>query len=93
MVVIYNMRRVNYAILKRLVHVKNISIPNMLTDRQVYPELLCGDANPERIVSELEDYLNNENVRHETDKALQEARLSMGEYDAFKFWAECVINP
>ena len=92
MAVIYNMRRLNYAILKRLVHVRNISIPNMLTDRQVYPELLCDDANPERIVSELERYLNDEAVRHETDKALQKARLSMGEYDAFKFWAECVIN-
>ena len=87
------MRRLNYAILKRLVHVQHISIPNMLTDRQVYPEVLCDDANPKRIVSELERYLNDETVRHETDKALQEARLSMGEYDAFKFWAECVINP
>ena len=92
MAVIYNMRRLNYAILKRLVNVRNISIPNMLTDKQVYPELLCDDANPERIVSELERYLNDETVRHETDRALQEARLSMGEYDAFKFWAECILN-
>lgn len=92
MVVIYNMRRLNYAILKRLVRVDKISIPNMLTDKVIYPELLCDDATPERISRELEAYLEDENMRHETDKALQEARLSMGEGNAAKFWAECVIN-
>lgn len=92
MVVIYNMRRLNYAILKRLVHVQHISIPNMLTGRQVYPELLCGEARPENIARELEGYLGDEGVRRETDAALQEARRSMGEYDAAKFWAECVYG-
>lgn len=92
MVVIYNMRRLNYAILKRLVHVKNISIPNMLTGRQVYPELLCDDATPERIVRELERYLNDENEKGEIDDELSEARLSMGEGNAAEFWAETVLR-
>lgn len=92
MVVIYNMKRLNYAILKRLVHVRNISIPNMLTDKQVYPELLCDEATPERITQELGRYLNDENVKGETDKALQNARTSMGNCNAAKFWAECVIR-
>ncbi|MBQ6972253.1 MAG: lipid-A-disaccharide synthase [Synergistaceae bacterium] len=90
MVVIYNMRRLNYAILKRLVHVRNISIPNMLTGRQVYPELLCDEATPGNIARELAGYLSDEGVRRETDAALQEARRSMGEYDAARFWAETV---
>ena len=92
MAVIYNMRRLNYAILKRLVHVKNISIPNMLTDKRVYPELLCDDAKPERIVNELERYLNDEKVKTEIDNALKIARLSMGTCNAAEFWAECIIN-
>lgn len=92
MVVIYNMKRLNYAILKRLVHVSNISIPNMLTDKQVYPELLCDDATPERIVQELGRYLNDEGVKSETDTALEKARSSMGNCNAAKFWAECVMR-
>ena len=92
MTVIYNMRRMNYAILKRLVHVKNISIPNMLTDKNIYPELLCGDATPERIFREIERYLDDANVKRETDSALQEARVSMGDCNAAKFWAECVLT-
>ncbi len=93
MTVIYNMGRLNYAILKRLVHVRNISIPNMLTGKQVYPELLCGNANPERIVRELERYLNDEDVKRETDTALHGARALMGTCNAAEFWAECVMTP
>ncbi len=92
MVVIYNMRRLNYAILKRLVHVKNISIPNMLTGRQVYPELLCNEATPERIVNELERYLNDENERREIDDELSEARSLMGKGNTAEFWAETVLR-
>ena len=97
MVVIYNMKRITYAILKRLVHVKNISIPNMLvaqhaegTSRQVYPELLCESASPENIVRELGRYLDDEGTRREIDEALHEAMASMGTENAAKFWAECV---
>lgn len=92
MVVIYNMKRLTYAILKRLVHVHNISIPNMLTDKQVYPELLCGAATPERITQELGRYLNDEGVKSEIDTALQRARASMGDCNAAEFWAECVMR-
>ena len=92
MVVIYNMRRINYAILKRLVHVSKISIPNMLTERTIYPELLCDDATPERITAELERYLNDNDMKISTDSALNEARKLMGVGNASKFWAECVIN-
>lgn len=92
MTVIYNMRLINYAILKRLVRVKNISIPNMLTEKIIYPELLCDSATPERITRELERYLDDENVKRETDSALQKARASMGASNAAKFWAECALH-
>ena len=92
MVVIYNMKKITYMILKRLVRVKHISIPNMLTSRQVYPELLCEAATPENIVRELERYLDDETAKREIDSALREAKTSMGTEHAAKFWAECVIN-
>lgn len=92
MVVIYNMKRITHAILKRLVHVRNISIPNMLTGRQVYPELLCDDATPERITQELQRYLDDVNVKNETDTLLQNARASMGTVNAAEFWAGCIIT-
>ena len=92
MVVIYNMKRITHAILKRLVHVKKISIPNYLTDRQLYPELLCGDAEPEKIVNELEKYLLDDAAKSEIDSGLNEAKNLMGTENAAEFWAECVFK-
>ncbi len=92
MTVIYNMKKLAYAILKRIVHINYISIPNMLTRRQVYPELLCDDAEPENIVRELEHYLTDEKAKREIDSCLAEAKLAMGTDNAAKFWAECVMK-
>ena len=90
MVVIYNMKKLTYTILKHLVKTKNISIPNMLTSKQVYPELLCEKATPENITRELEGYLDDAEKKQEIDSALLEARGAMGNVNAAKFWAECI---
>lgn len=92
MVVIYNMNRIIYAILKRIVHVKNISVPNMLTDKQIFPELLCDDATPANIVRELHCYLDDDVRRSEIDSLLDEAKMLMGEENAASFWADCIAN-
>ena len=91
MVVIYNMKKFNYAILKRLVHVKNISVPNLLTQNEVYPELLCEKAVPENIVSELEKYLNDAERKKIIDQSLREGVKLMGDCSAAEFWAKCVL--
>jgi len=90
MVVIYNMKKFNYAILKHLVHVKNISIPNLLTEHEVYPELLCENATPEKIVYELENYLENPERKNLIDSSLREGVKLMGDCNAAEFWAQCV---
>ena len=92
MVVVYNMKKINYAILKRLVHVKNISVPNLLTEHEVYPELLCEKATPEKIVSELENYLSNPERKKLIDEALHEGVRLMGDCNAAEFWAKCIIS-
>ena len=92
MVVIYNMRKLNYVILKRLVHTKNISIPNMLTDRQVYPELLCDRATPENIVNELDAYINDSKRRREINESLLKAKSLMGDSNAAEFWAKSILS-
>lgn len=92
MVVIYDMKRMIYAVLKRIVHVKNISVPNMLTDKKIFPELLCEEAKPENIVRELHSYLDDNERRREIDSYLSQAKALMGEENAASFWAECIMN-
>ncbi len=92
MVVIYNMKKINYMILKKLVHVKDISIPNILTGREVYPELLCENAMPEKILNELENYLNDPEKKQEIDLALSKGKKLMGDCNAAEFWAQVVLS-
>ncbi len=91
-VVIYNMNKFSYFILKRLVHVKNISTPNYMADKMIFPELLCENANPERIINELYNYLNNQDVKADIDAGIERARLNMGDKNAAEFWVQCVLK-
>ena len=92
MTVIYNLNKFTYFMLKRLVKAKYISTPNYMTSQQIFPELLCGAAKPERIVHELYNYLNNKNIKDNIDGLLERAQLSMGDKNAAEFWAQCVLN-
>ncbi|MBQ3627033.1 MAG: hypothetical protein II948_09860 [Synergistaceae bacterium] len=92
MAVIYNLNKFTYFILKRLVKAKYISTPNYMTERQIFPELLCGDANPERIINELYNYLNNKDIKLDIDNCLERAKFNMGDINAAEFWAQCVMN-
>ena len=91
MTVIYNMKKFNYMILKKLVHTKYISIPNLLSGCEVFPELLCGQAKPENIINALENYLNNPEQKIVTDSAMQHAKKLMGNSDAATFWAKEIL--
>ena len=62
-----------------------------LTDRQLYPELLCGNAKLEKIVNELEKYLLDDAAKSEIDSGLNEAKNLMGTENAAEFWAECIF--
>ncbi|MCR4818770.1 MAG: lipid-A-disaccharide synthase [Fretibacterium sp.] len=101
MVVIYNLNRVTYALLKLMVRTPHISIPNYLTEAEppdessekpLYPELLCSRATPEAIVTELHRYLDDPARKTEIDRRLEDARGAMGVDDAAAFWAKCVAE-
>jgi lipid-A-disaccharide synthase len=51
MVVAYRMHPVSYALVKRMLRVPWVSLPNILLDRPQVPELLQSAATPERLSS------------------------------------------
>lgn len=59
MVVAYKMASITYAIYSRMLHTRFVSLPNILADQLIVPELLQDDANPQRIASEIETMLND----------------------------------
>jgi lipid-A-disaccharide synthase len=80
----------SWLILRTLVRIPHVSIPNYLTDRPVYPELLRTAARPERIVDELRAYLDDPAGKAEVDRRLETAKNAMGDVDAAAFWARAI---
>jgi lipid-A-disaccharide synthase len=59
MVVVYKKSPLSYAILSRLVKVSYISLPNLLANKEVVPELLQDKATPEAIMAAVKYWLDN----------------------------------
>lgn len=64
MVITYRMSSLTYQIVKRLVHVPYVGLPNLLSNQFLVPELLQDKVSPERICEHVLDYLDHpEKVR------------------------------
>ena len=51
-VVFYKIDSFSFEIAKRIVNIRFISLPNIILNKMVYPELIQNDATPEKIYSE-----------------------------------------
>lgn len=63
MVVSYKMAPLSYAIISRMLKSKYISLPNLLADKALVPEILQNDATVQRLSSELEKALTDKKYR------------------------------
>lgn len=83
MVVAYKMAPLSYAIISRLLKSKYISLPNLLADRQLVPEILQDDATPEALGEAVMDYFSNtdtaKHLQAEFLKIHQELRCNASE--------------
>jgi lipid-A-disaccharide synthase len=92
MVVIYSGNWLSWMIARSLIRIPYISMPNYLTDKPVYPELLKGDVNPANILRELHAYLDEPERRAKIDRLMDEARSAMGTGRAAPFWADSILD-
>jgi len=63
MVVAYKMSAITYAIYSRMIKTKYVSLPNLLANDLVVPEMLQQNANPTALCREMEEALFNESQR------------------------------
>lgn len=75
-VVLYKMAPINYLIGRLLVNIKYFSLPNILADEKILPELLQNEVTPEKISSEVIKILDN---RAGVVKKLQSVCKKLGE--------------
>ncbi len=59
MVVTYRMHTLSYQILRRLVSIKHVALPNLLCGAEVVPELLQDQCRPERLGAEVLRWIND----------------------------------
>lgn len=78
-VVLYKMARLNYFIGKLLVNIENFSLPNILANKKIQPELLQDEVTPERIVEEILKLYRGENQREKVISELKSACKLLGE--------------
>ena len=65
MVVLYKLSAFSYALLSRLVHSRYISLPNILLDKAVVPELIQHQANVKTLLQATANWLSS------SDKIIQ----------------------
>lgn len=79
MIVLYRLGFWTYSLARMLVRLPNISLVNLVLGKRVVPELIQGEANPDRIAVEAERVLLEENVRREMRSGLAGLRSRLGE--------------
>ena len=92
MIIAYKTSSVTYSILRLLVTSRWISLPNILAQKGIIPELLQNAVTVENIINELQKWVGNKELRHsaidefyqihekmrmETDKEAAEAVLNL----------------
>ena len=59
MVVAYRLHRLTYLLLSRLVKSRFVSLPNLLADAALVPEILQDDVTPENLAAAVDNYLRD----------------------------------
>ena len=82
MVVVYRLAFLSYLIGKILIKVKNVAMANILCDdgsgQRTVPELIQGEARPDRIASEAAAFLDDPELSRRTRAALAGGREGLG---------------
>lgn len=91
MVVAYRMAPVTYMILSRLVSSKYISLPNLLADAPLVPEILQKDVRPEILGPAIEQALVDSDEQSALKQKFYEIHLQLRQ-DASKKAADAIIR-
>ncbi len=92
-IVIYKFSPLTWAYLQYLTtHAKWASLPNIISDREVVPELLQSNCTPSKISALAVDLLNNRDSLEIIRRDLIEVRNHLGEPGSFRRAAEVVMS-
>jgi lipid-A-disaccharide synthase len=92
LVVAYRTGALNYAIARRVVRIRHIGLVNVVAGREVAPEFIQHDLQPQRVADALEPLLDRRSVERESMlTGLDEVRSRLGKPGAAARVGELVL--
>ena len=70
-IVAYKLSNLSYMIAKHLVKIKNVSLPNIIMEREIIPEFIQKECNAENLSKEIIKAVNNKKYRENVIKNLE----------------------
>ena len=92
MIVVYKVSPLTYWIGKKLVNVPSIGLVNLVAGRQIVPELIQDDFNPEKLAEEAIRILENRQEREDMIRNLKVVKDTLGERGASERTARLAIE-
>ncbi|OAQ14253.1 lipid-A-disaccharide synthase [Bibersteinia trehalosi Y31] len=95
MVVGYRMKPLTYWLAKRLVKTDYISLPNLLANAPLVPELIQAECNPQNLAKHLGEYLSDEPTAQQKTAELKQRFVELHrqiQCDADKQAAQAVVD-
>lgn len=92
MVIIYKISFSTWLLGKLLLKIPNIGLPNIVAGREIVPELIQQQANPDKISTKVLELLANPESRMRMREELARVRKKLGGTGAVKRVAQLVLN-
>lgn len=91
-VVLYKVTQIEYEVASRCIQVPHIAMPNLLANERIYPEFRQNNATPEALSNAALEFLNNQELRDQTQKKLAGAVATLGGPGASQRAAHAVLS-
>ncbi|MDE7426586.1 MAG: lipid-A-disaccharide synthase [Muribaculaceae bacterium] len=87
-----NGSKLSYEIMKRVLKVKFVSLPNLVCDRQIVPEMLLHECNVDNVSQALSPLLRFTPIREAQELGYKELKHILGSRNAAETTAEAIVN-
>ncbi|MFO7989800.1 MAG: lipid-A-disaccharide synthase [Desulfotignum sp.] len=91
-IVAYKLSWLSYQVGRMLIHVKYISMPNLILGRQIFPELIQHQANVNNLVSAARAWLENPDQTSRIREDLKKIKALLGYTSAGRACAELTLE-
>jgi lipid-A-disaccharide synthase len=91
-VAIYKTSWLTFMIARSIIKVKYLAMPNLLANKEIFPELIQQDATADQIADQALDLLQNPNRRTEMKRKLQNVMTELGGAGATERAANAILR-